>query len=79
MVFLTSIRSIDPYDDIFQLAQSHQKSALIVTVCLGESNTMDEALSAVRYGMDVGHWVVLHNADLANEWSKEFIDTLQVS
>lgn len=39
---------------------------------------MDEALRAVRYGMEIGYWVVIHNADLADDWSREFIDTLQV-
>lgn len=70
---------LDPYDDISNLAQAHQKTGLVMTVCLGESNAMEQALHAVHCGMERGNWVVIHNADLADEWSKGFIEALQVS
>jgi hypothetical protein len=49
-----------------------------MTVSLGESTTMEHALHAVQSGMESGLWVVIKNAHLADKWSQEFLDTLQV-
>ena len=45
---------------------------------LGEPACTEKALLCVKEGTKTGCWVVLENCDLADNWSKEFVQQLHV-
>lgn len=69
---------VDPITDVINLARALRKDERLLQVTLGESVSMENALTAVKRGMRTGCWVILENCHRATSWSEESMHELEV-
>ena len=69
---------IDAETEVISLAKRKSLAKRLDILTLGNEHQMCQALTAVERAMRKGRWVLLTNCHLATEWSKAFLEHLQV-
>ncbi len=62
-----------------QFARDMDMDGRVHTVTFGVNTQMSEVKHALQESIQTGHWLVLHNAHLAETWPNDLLDLIKVN